>query len=122
MRATFTFLAAALLLAGSAIAGSRDRGSSPNDIHSPTPNAGNGRSLSNEEDAIQDLPGMESFKVNFQHYSGYLQASPTRFLHYWFVTSQSKPETDPLVFWFNGGPGCSSLGWLDFLRVRPICS
>ncbi|KAH7721506.1 Protein F41C3.5 [Aphelenchoides avenae] len=59
-------------------------------------------------DEIVDLPGL-SFKPNFKHYSGYLRASQTRFLHYWFVESQGSPSTDPLVFWFSGGPGCSSL-------------
>ncbi|KAI1728278.1 serine carboxypeptidase domain-containing protein [Ditylenchus destructor] len=60
---------------------------------------------------IQTLPGLD-FQVNFKHYSGFLQASPTHFLHYWFVESQNNPVTDPLVFWFNGGPGCSSLDGL----------
>ncbi|KAH7703224.1 Protein F41C3.5 [Aphelenchoides avenae] len=55
------------------------------------------------KDEIVDLPGL-SFKTNFKHYSGYLNASETR-----FVESQGNPSTDPLVFWFNGGPGCSSL-------------
>lgn len=42
-------------------------------------------------------------------FSGYLTASPTKSLHYVFVTSLSDPDNDPLVVWFNGGPGCSSL-------------
>ncbi|KAH7721264.1 Protein F41C3.5 [Aphelenchoides avenae] len=60
---------------------------------------------------IVDLPGL-SFKPSFKHYSGFVQASPTRFLHYWFVESQGNPAKEPLVFWFNGGPGCSSLDGL----------
>ncbi|KAL3088562.1 hypothetical protein niasHT_023180 [Heterodera trifolii] len=66
----------------------------------------------NESDEITDpLPGL-SFELNFKHFSGFLQVSPTHFLHYWFVTSQKDPSKDPLVFWFNGGPGCSSLDGL----------
>uniref|UniRef100_A0A915CZ76 Acetyl-CoA hydrolase n=1 Tax=Ditylenchus dipsaci TaxID=166011 RepID=A0A915CZ76_9BILA len=64
-------------------------------------------SSSAAEDEIRDLPGL-TFDINFKHYSGYLQVSPVHFLHYWFVESQSSPETDPLMFWFNGGPGRTS--------------
>ncbi|KAH7729145.1 Protein F41C3.5 [Aphelenchoides avenae] len=45
-----------------------------------------------EKDEIIDLPGLPS-KPKFRQYSGYLKASQTRFLHYWY----------------NGGPGCSSM-------------
>ncbi|XP_062328123.1 cathepsin A-like [Osmerus eperlanus] len=59
-------------------------------------------------DEVTMLPGM-SFKPNYQQWSGYLKASPGKYLHYWFVTSQRDPLKDPLVLWLNGGPGCSSL-------------
>lgn len=59
-------------------------------------------------DEVTQLPGM-GFKPNYNQWSGYLQARPGKFLHYWFVTSQSNPDTDPVVLWLNGGPGCSSL-------------
>uniref|UniRef100_A0A7I4Y6X6 Peptidase S10 domain containing protein n=1 Tax=Haemonchus contortus TaxID=6289 RepID=A0A7I4Y6X6_HAECO len=57
---------------------------------------------------IKQLPGV-GFELNFKHYSGFFQVSDTHLLHYWFVESQNEPYKDPLIFWFNGGPGCSSL-------------
>ncbi|VDO51358.1 unnamed protein product [Haemonchus placei] len=60
---------------------------------------------------IKQLPGV-GFELNFKHYSGFFQVSDTHLLHYWFVESQNEPEKDPLIFWFNGGPGCSSLDGL----------
>ncbi|KAK2920245.1 cathepsin A-like [Channa argus] len=61
-----------------------------------------------DPDEVTHLPGM-MFKPNYRQWSGYLQARPGKFLHYWFVTSQRDPVKDPLVLWLNGGPGCSSL-------------
>ncbi|OMJ79343.1 hypothetical protein SteCoe_20635 [Stentor coeruleus] len=58
---------------------------------------------------VTNLPGAPSY--SFQMYSGYLPIpnSNGRELYYIFTTSQNKPSTDPIVLWFNGGPGCSSL-------------
>lgn len=47
-------------------------------------------------------------------YSGYLNISDAKRLHFVFVESQAAPTTDPLLIWFNGGPGCSSM--LAFLQ------
>ncbi|KAF7496116.1 Lysosomal protective protein [Sarcoptes scabiei] len=61
-----------------------------------------------DNDEVYNLPGLE-FKQNFRHFSGYLMGSNETFLHYWFFESQNDPDTDPIVVWLNGGPGCSSL-------------
>lgn len=42
-------------------------------------------------------------------YSGYLTVTETKSLHYVFAESMSDPTNDPVVIWFNGGPGCSSM-------------
>ncbi|XP_041047736.1 cathepsin A-like [Carcharodon carcharias] len=59
-------------------------------------------------DEVLSLPGL-STTLYFRQWSGYLQASSGKHLHYWFVTSQQNPLKDPVVLWLNGGPGCSSL-------------
>ncbi len=43
-------------------------------------------------------------------YSGYLDVTGTKKkLHYMFVESQTSPENEAVLVWFNGGPGCSSM-------------
>lgn len=59
-------------------------------------------------DEITSLPGWNG-PLPTRQYSGYLNITGGSHLHYWFVESESNPSTDPVVLWFNGGPGCSSL-------------
>ncbi|XP_023652393.1 lysosomal protective protein isoform X2 [Paramormyrops kingsleyae] len=64
-----------------------------------------------DADEIKYLPGLPK-QPSFKQYSGYLNVSGNKHLHYWFVESQDKPAADPVVLWLNGGPGCSSLDGL----------
>jgi cathepsin A (carboxypeptidase C) len=60
-------------------------------------------------DQIIDLPGLNE-ELSFNQFSGYLNLPNTKKqIHYWLVESESDPANDPIVFWTNGGPGCSGL-------------
>jgi carboxypeptidase C (cathepsin A) len=56
----------------------------------------------------------DKYNMPTDSYSGYLTVSTTKELHYILVSSKNDPKNDPVVFWFNGGPGCSSL--LGFMQ------
>jgi len=67
-----------------------------------------------EEERVTSLPEMGTFD-KFGLFSGYVQIPETsKNLHYMFVESQNSPSTDPVLIWFNGGPGCSSM--LGFIQ------
>jgi hypothetical protein len=67
---------------------------------------------------ITSLPGLPTLPP-FAMSSGYISfPSPilktTHNIFHWVVESSENPLTDPIVFWTNGGPGCSGLYGMGF--------
>ncbi|KAJ6579699.1 serine carboxypeptidase [Mycena vulgaris] len=50
-------------------------------------------------------------------YTGYIDVA-ARHLFFYFFESRSDPDTDDVIFWTNGGPGCSSAVGL-FMELGP---
>ena len=73
---------------------------------------------SSSQDLITSLPSLP-FPLKSRHFSGYLSSLNSTYLFYWFVESQSDPQSDPLLLWLSGGPGCSSL-FGSFGEIGPI--
>ncbi|CAI5454225.1 unnamed protein product [Caenorhabditis angaria] len=57
---------------------------------------------------IFKLPG-QNFNFDSKQFAGYLNVTDSKRMFYWLAESENNVTTDPLIFWFNGGPGCSSL-------------
>lgn len=52
-------------------------------------------------------------------YTGYLDvAHGTQHLFFYFFESRHEPQSDPVILWLNGGPGCSSSTGL-FMELGP---
>lgn len=61
-----------------------------------------------DTDLVTSLEQMDD--ISFGMYSGYIPLAGTKKkLHYMATLSRGKKETDPLIIWFNGGPGCSAM-------------
>jgi carboxypeptidase C (cathepsin A) len=65
---------------------------------------------SKDDDKVDELLNMTKFGDPYSMYSGMLDITGTdKHLHYIFVETASGNQSDPLILWFNGGPGCSSM-------------
>ncbi|MCD9645834.1 hypothetical protein HAX54_035130 [Datura stramonium] len=71
---------------------------------------------------ITSLPGQPP-NIFFKQYSGYIvtNSQKGRALFYYFVEADSENAASlPLTVWFNGGPGCSSVGYGAFMEHGPF--
>lgn len=58
-------------------------------------------------DQVLEMPGL-NYEPAFNQFSGYIQLAGTqKHIHYWLTEAEIADA--PLVFWTNGGPGCSGL-------------
>ena len=73
------------------------------------------------EEEITYLPGWSPRALPSRQYSGFVNANyeETLKMHYWFIESEAEPSEAPLLLWFNGGPGASSLYGL-LLELGPF--
>lgn len=69
-------------------------------------------------DKINKLPGFNK-KLPSKMYGGYINLDKNKNTFYMFIEAEKKPHEAPIMFWTNGGPGCSGLMGL-FEEIGPF--
>nr|BAO04182.1 hypothetical protein [Delphinium grandiflorum] len=83
-------------------------------LHSSTSGSGGGSALA--QSIVRYLPGFDG-PLPFELETGYTSVVDEYGgveMFYYFISSESKPSDDPLLFWFTGGPGCSGFSSIAF--------
>ncbi len=68
------------------------------------------------EHRVKNLPDQP--QLTSKWYSGMLNATRGKQFHYIFIESTNKPEDDPIIIFFDGGPGIAMVG--IFAGVGPL--
>ncbi|KAG7976577.1 hypothetical protein I3843_06G156700 [Carya illinoinensis] len=66
---------------------------------------------------VTSIPGFDG-DLPFKLYTGYVTVGEAD-MFYYFIESEGKPKSDPLLLWYSGGPGCSAFNGLIY-QIGPL--